>query len=547
VLDNCEHLVPSCAALVERLLRDCPLIRIVATSREALAIAGETAWRVPSLSLPDGPAGASSEHGDRSEAIELFVERARAVLPNFALTGDNGPAVAEVCRRLDGMPLAVELAAARVTLLAPDQIVTRLDNSFRLLSTGSRSAPTRQQTLRATVAWSYNLLSADEQHLFDRLSVFAGGWTLEAVEAVGSGDGLETSEILDLLGRLVAKSLVVAEPGGEGAVRYRLLETLRQFAQERLPVRGESADVAWRHAAYFMRYAEEAMRAAFGPQEPLAVRRLATEQENVRAALRWLIATGAVDQAQRLGGAFGMFWFVRSALAEGQAWLTELLTVPGGEQPTAGRAQCLFCAALLAQSRGDFVAARALGEEALAIWRRLGSDWHTARALFLLGSVMRIEGDFAVARTLLEEAAALSHAASNYGIEATSLVGLADLATSQGDFQTARDSAEAARARAAAIGWGRVLVPALRALADAYFEQGDDRSARMVAEECVGTARSQKLAPWFLIPPLVSLGRVATAQRDFALAHTALGEALTLARTIGDRSGGAAALYARAY
>jgi non-specific serine/threonine protein kinase len=285
----------------------------------------------------------------------------------------------------------------------------------------------------------------------------------------------------------------------------------------------------------------------FGPHEPQAVRRLATERENVRAALRWLIATGAVEQGQRLAGAFGLFWFIRSALAEGQAWLTELLTLPGGDRPTAGRALSLFCAAVLAQNRGDFVAARALGTEALTIWRRLGNDWQAARALFQLGALARMEGDFATAQTLLQEAVALSRATRNDGVEAVSLVELADLATSQGDVQTARESAEAARACAAAIGWRRVLVSALRSLADAYFEQGDDRSARMLAEESVGTARAQQLGPGFLIPPLVSLGRSATAQRDVAPAQAALGEALHLAQAIGDRSGGGAALYACAY
>jgi predicted ATPase/DNA-binding CsgD family transcriptional regulator len=547
VLDNCEHLLPACAALVEHLLRACPLVRVLATSREALAIAGETAWRVPSLSLPDLPARSSNEDVSRSEAIELFVERARAALPSFALTDHNGPAVAEVCRRLDGMPLAVELAAARVALLTPEQIEARLGDRFHLLRTGSRSAPTRQQTLWATVAWSYDLLSADEQHLFERLSIFAGGWTLEAVEAVGGAEELEIGDVLDLLGRLVAKSLVMVEPGEQGAMRYRLLDTLRQFAQERLQARGESAEVAERHAAYFIAYAEEAARTVFGPQEQHAVRRLGVEHENVRAALRWLIDSGAVEQGQRLGGAFGMFWLNSSALAEGRAWLRELLTMPGGDQPTAERATCLFDAALLAQNSGDFVVARTLGTEALAIWRRLGRDGHAARALFQLGSLTRMEGDFAAARSLLQEAVALSHATGSPGVEAAALVALADLATSQGDFQTARESAEAARARTTALGWGRALVSALRALADACFEQGDDRAARMVAEECVGAARAQRLGPGFLISPLVSLGRSATAQHDFAPAHAALGEALHLAQAIGNQVGTGAALYAFAY
>lgn len=546
LLDNCEHLLPACAPLADRLLRACPRLRILATGREALGIAGETAWRVPSLALPESPAVASLEQLRRYEAVRLFVDRARAALPCFALTERNGPAVAEVCRRLDGMPLAIELAAARVALLAVDQIAARLDDRFRLLTTGSRTAPTRQQTLRAAIAWSYDLLTAREQRLFDRLAVFAGGWTLEAAEAVAGGDGIEADDVLELLGRLVDKSLVLVDPGEPGPVRYRLLETLRQYGQERSRARGEGDAVARRHAAYFVEFAHGAERAFFGPSEPQALQRLEAEHDNVRGALRWLIAAGDAAQGQRLGGAFGLFWFFRSMLTEGRAWLAQLLALSGGEHPPAWRARCLFCAGDLALGQGDYAAAERHVEESLTLWRRLGDDGQAAASLFMLGQLARIREDYGAARALLHEAIALGRAAGNHAYEALALVALADMATVQGACQAARQYAEEALARATGIGWRRIVPHALRSLADACYEEGDDGAARAFAEESVAGAR-ERAAPWWLIPPLVSLGHVAAAQRDFARAHAALAEALSLSREIGDESGIAAGLQACAY
>ena len=264
VLDNCEHLLDACARLAEALLRACPTLTILATSREALGLAGETVFRVPSLTLPDPdhpPPVAALTH---SEAVRLFVDRALAVLPTFRVTDQNAPAVAQVCARLDGLPLALELAAARVRVLPVEQLLARLADRFRLLTGGSRTAVERHQTLRAAVAWSYDLLAEPERALFDRLSVFAGGWTLEAAEAVGAdgaADGLAASEVLDLLTRLVDTSLVVAEPHPDGTARFRLLETLRQYGRQQLAGRGATAEAAVRerHAAYFLALAEAAV------------------------------------------------------------------------------------------------------------------------------------------------------------------------------------------------------------------------------------------------------------------------------------------------
>src|SRR5262245_39588833 len=304
LLDNCEHLLDACARLADALLRACPHLTIVATSREALGIAGETVWRVPSLALPAVFAGQPLppvETLTRYEAVALFVDRAQAVQPRFALTRESAPAVVSVCALLDGIPLALELAAARVRALSVDQLLARLTDRFRLLTGGSRTALERHQTLRAAVDWSHALLTAPERVLFRRLAVFAGGWTLEAAEAVGPAPdgpagGLAREDVLDLLTRLVDQSLVdvVAEAPGAGPARYRLLETLRQYAQHKLVEAEEVAAVRGRHAAHYLALAEQAQPALHGPEQLVWLDRLEEEHANLRGALAWL-----VEQAER--------------------------------------------------------------------------------------------------------------------------------------------------------------------------------------------------------------------------------------------------------
>jgi predicted ATPase len=255
VLDNCEHLIDACAQLSESLLRTCDRVHILATSREPLGIPGEVLWRVPPLGLP-----ADDTSGPEADAVRLFVERAASSVPNFALTSANQAAVTDICRRLDGLPLAIELAAARVRLLAPDEIAARLDDRFKLLTGGIRTAPARQHTLEGAVKWSYELLSPAEQHLFEEVSVFADGFSLAAAEAVGSVAGI--ANVLDLLGRLVDRSLVVVEPPRSGReTRYRLLETLRAFGWQRLVVRGEAESARQRLSAWLIEMAEVVIRA----------------------------------------------------------------------------------------------------------------------------------------------------------------------------------------------------------------------------------------------------------------------------------------------
>src|SRR5579884_1061615 len=332
LLDNCEHLSAACAQLAETLLQACPNLRILASSREALGIAGELAYRVPSLSLPELPRLPSAEAAlvpalARCEATRLFVERAALSYPGFALTEQNAPAVAQVCVRLDGIPLAIELAAARIKVLSADQIAARLDDRFRLLTGGSRTALPRQQTLRALIDWSYDLLSEAERTLLRRLSVFAGGWTLEAAEAVCSADALH------LLTSLVDKSLAVYEEQA-GEARYRLLETVREYARDRLLESGEMEEVRERHFAFFLRMAEEIEPKLTGLEQAAWLDRLEGEYDNLRAASGWALSAAEGAQAGlRLAGALWRFWEIRGHIDEGRGRLKNALDRPDAREP----------------------------------------------------------------------------------------------------------------------------------------------------------------------------------------------------------------------
>jgi predicted ATPase len=325
ILDNCEHLIEGCAALADTLLRASPNLVILATSREPLRIAGEAIWTVQSLSLPDPerlpPAGELASF----EAVLLFVERAGAVDSSFELTEGNAKAIARLCQKLDGIPLAIELAAARVRVLTVEQILEKLKNLLGLLTTGVRAAAPCHQTLRATLEWSYKLLSEPEQGLFGRLSVFAGGWDLEAAEAVGAAEPVEVGQVLDLLSALVDKSLVVTEAKAEGALRYKMLEPVRQYALERLMQGREVEETRSRHATFFVALAEEARpNLRLAPQVEW-LERLEQENANLRGALSWTLSTNDIPTAARLGWALWMFWWIRNHQPEGRRWMESIL------------------------------------------------------------------------------------------------------------------------------------------------------------------------------------------------------------------------------
>jgi predicted ATPase len=368
LLDNCEHLIETVARLAEALLNHCPNLTVLATSREPLRIPGEVTWRVPSLSLPRLVPGAPAEESLEAESVRLFATRAAQAAPGFELGGENADAVAFLCHRLDGMPLAIELAAARVSVLTPAQIVERLDDSLDLLSAGPRTAMTRQQTLRATLAWSFDLLERDEQILLRRLAVFAGSFGLEAVEDVCAEPPLERPRGVGLLGRLIDKSLVHVEDG-PGDRRYRQLETVRQYAGERLDEAGESGAFARRHRDWYVELAESDPTPLGDLPTKDRLRRLDLERDNLRAAL----ASALADDPQvaiRLAVALWRFWLMRGYLAEGYRWLDASLAA--APEHTADRARALLASCLVGMRRGVHARLHEFGAESIAIFAELG-------------------------------------------------------------------------------------------------------------------------------------------------------------------------------
>jgi predicted ATPase/class 3 adenylate cyclase len=384
VLDNCEHLVAACAALADRLLRACPRLRILATSREPLGIAGETAWRVPPLTSPDPEHLPSLASLAQYEAVRLLLDRADLAAPSLALTQRNAAAVAQVCQQLDGLPLALELAAARVKVLSFEQLAARLGDRFRLLTGGSRSALPRQQTLRALVDWSYDLLTAPEQVLFRRLAVFAGGCTLEATEAVCAGDGIEPGEVLEHLARLVDKSLVVAETEAADEVRYRLLGTIRQYAAEKLAESGEALTVSSRHFEICSGLAHQAEAHQYSSQQEVWFDRLEPEQDNFRTALAWALEAGYAHAGLRLASALGFFWEHRGYWYEANEWFTRLLE-HANDSSAATLSRALRSATAFALYAGDAPRARLLGQQYLEIARSSGDTGIIAWALCTVG------------------------------------------------------------------------------------------------------------------------------------------------------------------
>jgi predicted ATPase len=325
ILDNCEHLLAGCSDLAAALLRKCRQVRILATSREALGVTGETLWRVPSLSMPENIHRLPRpEELVLYEAVRLFVDRAAATTPGFTITSENASAVALVCQRLDGIPLAIELAAARVKALAVHQIAARLADQFRLLTGGSRTALPRQQTLRGAMDWSHDLLSGTERILLRRLSAFSGGWGLEAAEFVCAGEGVEATVILDLLTSLVDKSLVLAETQ-HSEVRFRLLEIVRQYSRDRLEESGEAREARSRHLGWHLRLAEEAAPLLRGPHERIWLERLETEHGNLRSALEWNRRETDTERGLRLAAALRRFWEMHGHFTEGRRWLEDLV------------------------------------------------------------------------------------------------------------------------------------------------------------------------------------------------------------------------------
>ncbi|MBV9169869.1 MAG: AAA family ATPase, partial [Chloroflexi bacterium] len=549
VLDNCEHLVDACAALVARVLRSCPDLWVLATSRKSLGVEGEMTWQVPSLSLAETQTDPTVELIAKSEAGQLFVERARLAAPAFELTPDNARTVARICERLDGLPLALELAARRVKALSLAQIAERLDDRLRLLTHGASSASPRQQTLEATLEWSYLLLSEAEQRLLERVSVFAGGWTLEAAESICVVHGATEQQlasdcfVLDLLAQLVDKSLVLVDTSTGSSTRYWLQETLREFARGRLEQRSEASLIRDQHAAYFTVLAEQAATTLLGPRELVALDRLEREHDNLRAALRRLIQQRAGVQAQRLAGALGRFWFFRGHLAEGRQWLSDVLALAGLTEPTPGRAACLFGLDLLAMAGGDFTDAESAGEQARADWHALGRADEEALALRQLGILALIRGHVDQARDRFATGASLARAGHHLAGEGLNLWGLAQVAANADAFGEARRLGELARVCFDQAGWLHGQLNVLGFLGDLAYEDGDDAAADALLQQSLALARELG-AGWWSASISMRLGQVALDTGDLSRASALMVDGLRMTERLGDREGLAAALVA---
>ncbi len=450
VLDNCEHVLDACATLAGALLKTCFNLRILATSREAIGVAGESVWQVPSLATPDPGATMSLSSLCQFEAVKLFRDRAVAVQSRFALTNATAPAVTQICWRVEGIPLAIELAAARMSALSVAQIAERLRDSFDLLSHGKRTAMLRHQTLRATIDWSYALLTDAERSLFQRLSVFAGGFDLKAAENVCAGEGIEGEHILDLVTQLVEKSLVLVREH-TGTTRYRLLEPIRQYAQARLRESGATPTVHGRQVHYFQRLAQGAAGQLLGPDRLLAVEELELEHANLLAALAWA-AGNEPESALTLSNALGWFWEFRGYLAQGRECFKRTIA-QSPETLVHLRGEAYVRSGRLACWQGEYEHAVALTEQGLRLCEQSGNRRWVGLALDNLGGVAAYRGELDRADTLLEQSLSIGKDLGDRDLLWRSLLDLGVVAMFRGNYDCARDLVEGAVANVKQVGY----------------------------------------------------------------------------------------------
>jgi predicted ATPase/DNA-binding CsgD family transcriptional regulator len=546
IFDNCEHLIDACAKLAKEILQACPNIKILATSREPLNIPGEVIRTVPPLSLPERQPWRDPKSGEtalsiywQSESVQLFLDRAALVLPGFELTMDNGAWVAEICHRLDGMPLAIELAAARVRALSVQQIAERLDDRFNLLTGGSRTAPARHQTLAATLDWSYALLSEKEKKVLQRFSVFSGGANLGACESVCSGDGVEGAKVLELLSQLIDKSLLTTDRFEHGEVRYFLLETIREYARERLIESGEHANIHRCHLEFFLQMAGEAEPNLKGSAQGIWLKRLQREQDNFRSALTWSLENDRT-MALQLAVALGQFWFMRGyQFGEGMKWLESILSRSGSTKNKRLHAEAYNWLGILAYFQNDYGTARSAYENSLELYREendkyavfkvlnylaelslFQSDeaskaslysaarqsaeeclvslreqeehWKMAQVLNILGEMSRVDGDYETAQSYYQESLAIRRELGDTRGVAVSLINLGHVAYHRGTYQEATKFFEESLAMFQRIESTRGTIDCLDGLAGVLgAEHMPERAARLfgAAEQLRETAQ----------------------------------------------------------
>jgi non-specific serine/threonine protein kinase len=537
ILDSCEHVLSGVSPLVSTLLWQAPNLRILATSHERLGIQGEEVFPVPPLRVPTVDDEASAEHLSKSEAAQLFLKRATEAHADFQVTEDNARFVAQVCRRLDGIPLALELAATRVRVLSVEEISHRLDDRFRLLRGGSKTAPPRLQTLRATMDWSYELLSPEEQKLLRTLSVFAGSWTQESAASVcKAGD-----ELPDSLSQLVERSLVMREVQEKGRTRFRLLETVRQYAAEKLKESGESKaahDLLTEHLVSLLEKAEPELR---GPKQAEWLKVMESEQENLLASIGWCQEQGLADRALLMTRCLAWFWLVRGYLGFGRSVISKVLALPLEGKPTRLQAQVMDRAGLMARVQADYEAARSLHEESLAVYQEIEWESGIASALGNLANVAVEMGDYEVAGPKLEEALAIYRKIGAQRGIANNLTNLAVIDNDQGRFEQAKIRLKESVTIYSELGDMSSLAAAFCNLGISLGGLNELESARTLIEEAIGIYRDlgEKISLAFV---LEDLSRINARMGNHLVAAMQLRECLSLAVEVGEKQTGVLAL-----
>jgi predicted ATPase len=538
VLDNFEHIV-SAAPVVAQMLTAGPKLKVVVTSQAPLHIYGEHEFPVPPLALPDPKSIPALEVLSRLPAIALFMERAQAVKPQFALTKENAPAVAAICTRLDGLPLAIELAAARVKLLSPSAMLTRLESCLNLLTGGARDLPTRQQTLRKTVDWSYGLLNSAEQTLFRRLSVFGGGCTLEAVEAVCDTKGDLGLDVLDGMASLVDKSLAQQVEQVDRETRFIMLSTIREYALERLAESNDESATRRAHAAYYLVLAEESAEEITAQPEWLD--RFEIEHENFRLAIDYLIKTGDAEWGLRMGAALFRFWETREHLAEGRNAISRLLALEGAAGRPKLRARLLFAGAVLAAAQCDFGSARPLFEESLETCVRLNDKRGVAVALNALAVNARDHGELAAASLLFEQCVAIWKDLGDPANIARTLSNLASVMKLQGEYERSSSLYDECLTTFRQIRDGEGVAWTLNYLGDVARQKTDLVAARSYCEQSLSEFRRLRDS-WGIASALSDLARLSCDQGNNAEARSLYGESIKLFQELGHKRGIARAL-----
>jgi predicted ATPase/DNA-binding NarL/FixJ family response regulator len=514
ILDNFEQVIEAATEVAE-LLSHCPSLKVLVTSREVLHIYGEYDYPVPPLSLPDLNRFPDLEALTQYDAVELFLQRAQAARPGFELTDRNAPTIAEICHRLDGLPLAIELAAARTPVLPPEELLARLKSRLTLLTGGARNLPERQRTLQAAIDWSYSLLTPGEQALFRRLGVFVGGCTLQAIEQVcGTDPGLDT---LDGVTSLVGKSLLQRHEkwsisAAEGEPRFMMLETIQEYARKKLEDCEELEPTGDRHCDYFLHMAESAEQETFGSKVASWLGRLDSEQNNLRAALEWSLSRdGRATKGLRLVGALGRYWQSRSYLSEGLHWCTQLLSKTEPAGPSVERAKALRTVARMIFDQGELAAARSIYEQSLEMFRALGDDRGVATTLHGLGSTTMWQGEYDLSLSLFEEGLAMGRRLGDKHLVASALALIGVIHMRKEEYRVAEAPLQEAVAIERESGNGLGIADTLFKQGSLTIHLGEYDKAKGMIEESLSIGRELGLE-WIIAICLARLGVIALRQ-----------------------------------